>query len=62
MDDAYDKVTKDNKRKDHEFDRKVERALLKDIENGYDTLGKLHGAYKKRGGKGGCWTIRGYRC
>ena len=47
MDDAYDKLTKDNKRKDHEFDRKVERALLEDIENGYDTLGKLHGTYKK---------------
>lgn len=43
---AYEKLTKDNNRKDHSFDRMVEKQLLKDIEDGYDSLGKLRKAYK----------------
>lgn len=43
---AYDKLTKDNNRKNHEFDRKVERNILQDIESGIDTLCDLRKAYK----------------
>ena len=45
-DDAYEKLTKDNSRKEHSFDRMVEKQVLSDIENGYDSLGKLRKAYK----------------
>lgn len=44
---AYDKLTKDNARKTHEFDRTVEKNILKDIEDGYDSLEKLRKAYKE---------------
>ena len=44
--DAYDKLTKDNSRKNHEFDREVERNVLHDIENGYNSLSALRRAYK----------------
>lgn len=43
---AYDKLTKDNSRKDHSFDRVVERNILKDIEQGYDSLCLLRKEYK----------------
>lgn len=46
-DDAYSKLTKDNKRKTHEFEREVELNILHDIEDGYDSLEKLHIAYKQ---------------
>lgn len=46
-DDAYDKLTKDNSRKNHSFDREVERNILNDIENGYDSLSLLRKEYKK---------------
>lgn len=46
-DDAYEKLTKDNSRKTHEFDREVEISILKDIEDGYDTLSSLRREYKK---------------
>lgn len=45
--DAYDKLTKDNSRKTHEFDRIVETHILQDIQDGYDTLHSLRSAYKK---------------
>ena len=44
---AYDKLTKDNARKTHEFDREVERNILDDISNGFDTLSSLRKEYKK---------------
>lgn len=44
---AYDKLTKDNSRKNHSFDREVERNILKDIEDGYDSLSLLRREYKK---------------
>ena len=44
---AYDKLTKDNARKTHEFDREVERNILDDISNGFDTLSSLRREYKK---------------
>lgn len=44
---AYDKLTKDNSRKTHEFDREVERNVLDDISNGFDTLSSLRKEYKK---------------
>ena len=46
-DDAYSKLTKDNKRKTHDFEREVELHILHDIEDGYDSLEKLHIAYKQ---------------
>lgn len=45
--DAYDRLTKDNKRKTHEFEREVELNILHDIEDGYNSLEKLHTAYKQ---------------
>lgn len=45
--DAYDKLTKDNSRKSHEFDREVERNILNDIEAGYNSLSSLRRAYKE---------------
>ena len=44
---AYDKLTKDNARKTHEFDREVERNILDDISNGFNTLSSLRREYKK---------------
>lgn len=44
--DAYEKLTKDNSRKDHSFDRIIERNILCDIEEGYDSLCLLRKAYK----------------
>ena len=44
---AYEKLTKDNSRKDHSFDREVERNILQDIESGYDSLALLRKEYKK---------------
>ena len=44
---AYDKLTKDNARKNHEFDRVVERAILDDLQEGYDSLHSLRSEYKK---------------
>ena len=46
-DDAYSRLTKDNKRKTHDFEREVELHILHDIEDGYDSLEKLHTAYKQ---------------
>lgn len=46
-DDAYQKLTKDNSRKNHEFDREVERNILHDIEDGYNSLSLLRREYKK---------------
>ena len=45
--DAYERLTKDNSRKTHEFDREVERNVLDDIKNGFDTLSSLRKAYKE---------------
>ncbi len=44
---AYEKLTKDNSRKNHEFDREVERNILQDIEAGYNSLSLLRREYKK---------------
>lgn len=44
---AYDKLTKDNSRKSHAFDREVERNILNDISNGFNTLSSLRKEYKK---------------
>lgn len=44
---AFDKLTKDNSRKTHEFDREVERAVLNDIQDGYNSLSSLRREYKK---------------
>lgn len=44
---AYEKLTKDTARKNHEFDRVVEKNVLNDIESGYNTLSKLRKEYKK---------------
>lgn len=44
---AYEKLTKDNSRKNHSFDREVERNILQDIENGYNSLSSLRKEYKK---------------
>lgn len=46
-DDAYSRLTKDNKRKTHDFEREVELNILHDIEDGYNSLEKLHTAYKQ---------------
>ena len=44
---AYDKLTKDNSRKNHSFDREVEKNILNDIQDGYDSLALLRKEYKK---------------
>lgn len=44
---AYEKLTKDNSRSNHSFDREVERNILDDISNGFDTLCSLRKEYKK---------------
>ena len=46
-DNAYSRLTKDNKRKTHDFEREVELNILHDIEDGYNSLEKLHTAYKQ---------------
>ena len=46
-DDAYSRLTKDNKRKTHDFEREVELNILHDIEDGYNSLEKLHTVYKQ---------------
>lgn len=49
--DAYDRLTKDNKRKSHEVDRFQELAILDAIKDeGLDSLHKLRSAYKNMQG------------